>query len=375
MKQSLDRSLPRSSSSDRGAVLVWFAFLSVVFIGFGALVLDYGALLWERRQLQNAADSAALSVAGQCAFKTCTSGSVTTDAQSLVNANTADGLSTLSLCGNWAAGVSVCLPTPAGVPSGAKYVSALAQSSPSITYRLRPKIGGSSQSKVVKARATIIWGSYVQGFVVPITVSKCLIRNYLIGGDWVFPTTPIKLPLFDRSSSTCDLGGPLGNVSQAFDFINYNPPGTTGANCESVPIDLVNSDGVWVDANNGNNSKCYCELNSSGCTTSPLNSFIAPNQTSQGQRVFIPVFVAKTSGSNQQYKIDGLIAVRICAYSLAGKNINNCPESNPPTWDRGVCEHDGSNYFICGIFEKVDLRSGVIGGGGDYGSRVIKFVG
>ena len=39
--------------------------MGVVF-GFLAISVDVGGLLWERRQLQNAADAAALSLATEC---------------------------------------------------------------------------------------------------------------------------------------------------------------------------------------------------------------------------------------------------------------------------------------------------------------------
>ena len=47
----------------RGAVLVWFALLLVVLLGFAGLVIDGGLLLSAQRQAQNAADAAALAAA------------------------------------------------------------------------------------------------------------------------------------------------------------------------------------------------------------------------------------------------------------------------------------------------------------------------
>ena len=49
--------------SERGAVLPMVAVLTVAMVGMAALVIDVGALLDERRQLQNGADAAALGVA------------------------------------------------------------------------------------------------------------------------------------------------------------------------------------------------------------------------------------------------------------------------------------------------------------------------
>ena len=59
-QESCDAVSDRDDHDDRGAVLVWVALMLVVLFGFGALVIDVGALYAERRQLQNGADAAAL---------------------------------------------------------------------------------------------------------------------------------------------------------------------------------------------------------------------------------------------------------------------------------------------------------------------------
>jgi hypothetical protein len=55
------RPAPARPGRESGQVLVMFALLGVVLIGFMALALDVGIILHERRQLQNAADAAALA--------------------------------------------------------------------------------------------------------------------------------------------------------------------------------------------------------------------------------------------------------------------------------------------------------------------------
>ncbi len=93
--------------------------MGVVF-GFLAISVDVGGLLWERRQLQNAADAAALSLATECTKP----GSCTTTAGNLeayANANSNDGLSTvLSRCSVNVVGVSpVHLPGTRRGPASA----------------------------------------------------------------------------------------------------------------------------------------------------------------------------------------------------------------------------------------------------------------
>lgn len=54
---------------DRGAVATIVAafFGSMVILGCAAIAIDWGSIMWERRQVQNGADSASLAMAQQCA--------------------------------------------------------------------------------------------------------------------------------------------------------------------------------------------------------------------------------------------------------------------------------------------------------------------
>ncbi len=88
-----------SQRNERGAVGTIIAVLLSMGLVFGFLTIsvDVGGLLWERRQLQNAADAAALSLAQECGKDTnCTSAG---QLEAYANANSKDGLSTvLSKC-------------------------------------------------------------------------------------------------------------------------------------------------------------------------------------------------------------------------------------------------------------------------------------
>lgn len=57
----------RRLDDERGAVAVFVGILLVVLLGMSALVIDVGNMYWERRQLQNGADAAALALAAKCA--------------------------------------------------------------------------------------------------------------------------------------------------------------------------------------------------------------------------------------------------------------------------------------------------------------------
>lgn len=60
----------RRLDDEHGATVVFVAILLVVMFGMGALVIDVGHMFWERRQLQNGADAAALALASKCADDT-----------------------------------------------------------------------------------------------------------------------------------------------------------------------------------------------------------------------------------------------------------------------------------------------------------------
>ena len=59
-----------SRSSERGAVATIVAMLLGfgVVLGFAAISIDVGSLMWERRQVQNGADATALALAKTCAI-------------------------------------------------------------------------------------------------------------------------------------------------------------------------------------------------------------------------------------------------------------------------------------------------------------------
>lgn len=75
---------------DRGASAVLTVILLVPIFGMAAVGIDVGMLYYERAQLQNAADSAALAVATKCSVNRCPSSGNTTIASSFANGNVND---------------------------------------------------------------------------------------------------------------------------------------------------------------------------------------------------------------------------------------------------------------------------------------------
>ena len=78
---------------ERGAVgtIVGVLLAMGVVFGFLAISVDVGSLLWERRQLQNAADAAALSLATECGKPGANCTTTAGNLQAFANANSNDG--------------------------------------------------------------------------------------------------------------------------------------------------------------------------------------------------------------------------------------------------------------------------------------------
>jgi len=217
---------------DSGAVasLVAIFFGTGVLLGLGALVVDTGSLLYERRQLQSGADAAALAVAQDClksdqastlcAAPIISAGSVLVN---LAGKNAADTKSDIaSVCGsaalvlaNPAAFPTVC-PTP-GTPglvecpkttSVGKYVEVRTSTrSGDTTSTILPPIlaqtlagaGNQYSSTTVKACARAAWGKLaMHPPIIPFTPSLC---DYLkatppleVVPPAIPPAPPIMLP-------------------------------------------------------------------------------------------------------------------------------------------------------------------------------------
>jgi Flp pilus assembly protein TadG len=183
---------------ERGAVgtLVGILISMGLVFGFLAIAVDVGGLLWERRQLQNAADAAAMSLARECGSGSdCNTTPISSELATLANANSNDSLSTvLSKCAvnlpssslpNCPAPatttLSACpeLPPAFAAMSGLPYVEVRTQSlstSGSVVNNWFAGISGGSDSSTdtVRACARAAVGSPGSGSgELPITISAC----------------------------------------------------------------------------------------------------------------------------------------------------------------------------------------------------------
>ncbi|MGD9704273.1 MAG: pilus assembly protein TadG-related protein [Acidimicrobiia bacterium] len=341
---------PRIADDD-GVVLVWVAIMIVVLLGFGALVLDLGALYHERRQLQNGADAGALAVAQDCAEGDCLDESATAD--SFADKNASDGQSNIdTVCGS-GPGLSACAAPPA-LPAGVSgWVSVTTSTnnpgnggnSSQVDYLLAQILTGSS-GKTVHATAVAAWGALGKATTIPLIFSQCELAE--MGGSINPPSPPAEgtqhYIYFHGSVSVGNCpSGPSGfddPISGGFGWL-----ATSG--CQATI-----TAGGWVSDKPGNGVP-------NGCNPADW----------QNKELLIPIYDVTNglTGSNGSYHVVGFAGFRIIGYRFSGA-----------TWPNGFqCPDEPGNSGRCirGEFTRVTALDGEIGGGADLGARVITMVG
>jgi Flp pilus assembly protein TadG len=150
----------RRLTNERGAVAVIVALLMVVLLGFGALVIDTGAVFQERRELQNGADAAALAIAADCALGDCSDYDAT--AAQYADDNADDGMSAVD---------DVTFPTDRTV----QVVTSTDEGDGNfeISYKLASVLSDDFTGKHVTASATAVWGAPRRAPALPLTIGQC----------------------------------------------------------------------------------------------------------------------------------------------------------------------------------------------------------
>jgi hypothetical protein len=198
----------RGAERERGGVAVIVAVLLAggVLLGMAAFVVDVGTLYTEREELLSGADSAAQTLALDCARQSPLCGNADlTRAVTAANANAKDGLSNVDLICGSVSGVpgltscpaaapgnyTACLGTPPNngvnwievhtsteVPGGGTVLPAV------FAQTIVPGYSGST----VKACSRVAWGPATGGLAV--TVSQCEWNKYTSNGTSYAPKPP-----------------------------------------------------------------------------------------------------------------------------------------------------------------------------------------
>lgn len=336
------------SDRDRGVILVWFAAFALVILGSGALVIDYGALWSERRQLQNGADAAARAVAIDCAKTMCVQSQAT--ALNYAQLNAADSSALVRLCGR-GAGLTACAQLPPGIPVAAGYVQAVTStwnpgnsgSPDKVQFLLAPFLDALQVGRTVSASATVIWGGLNAANVLPVVISKCSFDPLWIAADGSLSIPSTQIEILANQNQSC-----LAGWTSGFDFLRDS----TGT-CGTLPVRIVLGGTELEAGSEGVLPACR-----------PVIEALKRN----GQTFVTPIVSSRTPpGSGSKYKADGFVTFQLCGYALGGGYIENSCST--------ICTGLASRIRICGTFKTLTLDSGEIANAVDYGTRVLKMVG
>jgi hypothetical protein len=342
----------RRLTGDSGAVAVIVGLLAVVLFGFGALVIDVGALYAERSELQSGADAAALAVAQDCAAGAC--GSATTTSEEYADANASDDVSGIDeVCGN-GPGLSSC-PTPRPSPPGSGYVRVTTRTEstdgghlvpPALARAIVPGYQGSE----VHAASTVAWGA--AGGVdaeLALTFSQCEYER-LTG---VSTGEPVYAPPFTSSlerivyfhdtteAGSCPAGPSGADLPGGFGWLDADD------SCSATVVD------GWVDDKTGSAASNDCKA--------ALTALL-------GKTLLIPVFDATNglTGTNGEYRIWSYVGFVLTGWRFPGSSQSSSYLGGVPCSSSQTC--------ISGFFTEAVTSGGSISDGPDQGVRVVQLV-
>jgi hypothetical protein len=330
-----------------GAVSVLVGILVVTLFGTGAMAVDVGNLYWERRQLQNGADAAALAAAQD--YATGSGGTAEQTARSFATANNTRG-AFLEEFRPTASTVTVVTRTGAIEAAG------------SLTSWLAGVIG--HDDYFARATATAAWGSPAGlASAIPVVLSHCEWEAYTVaqGGyappppyDGGYPSETVVYfhDTTESAPSECYHGPAGSDLPGGFGYLQ-----TVDNKTCVVESDTEN----WFDDSTGNSVP-------SGCKNGDFAALV-------GTVIPLPVFdrVNGLNGSNGQYEVGGYAAFYLTGYHLGGSFKHDSIVTGAPP-----CAADpttGSQRCLSGFFVEMLLPGdGVVSGGTSYGVQVIQLI-
>lgn len=291
---------------ERGATAVVFAFLAIPLLAGVALAVDVGALYFEKAQLQNGADAAALRVAVECAaveatapVQPCIVGSTAMNGTAIssagVNAN--DGAADADVAfRNNRKEVTVTTTTRTDEGDAA------------LRHPLASLIGIAPTT--VQASATAEWGPVFSGKTLALAIDQCEF-------DQFGPESPNPLTAGER-------------VLLRYDENAQKTPGCQDANGgfgwlvspdENCLVELEVDAGAGIltailDGTTGNNS------GKSGCSESLLQDLI-----SAGEPVLVPIYYdVDGTGAGTEYRVKFFASILLLDYKISGNDKVENPD-------------------------------------------------
>ena len=414
IRSNVDRQLSSNGrvggEGETGAVAMIVAILFGfgVLLGLGALVIDTGSLLYERRQLQNGADAAALAVGKDCAGNAACNPIVTgppafaatSTLTAMAGANaSSDGVTTIeSICGNSIVRTSNpslqataecptstgqlvdCPPVPSTFAS-APYIEVRTKTLNANGTNILPPIlaqtlaGGGYSGEIVRACSRVAWlpAGNPTGPVLPVTFSYCQWRattgadplaNPPVPGTFVDPPAAGQNPGYGASPNTpwppaasevtLFTQSPQHPLGSCPTWNGHIAPGTfgelTAISCNATVTDN------WVQGSNGNPAPCDLTL---------LNGL-------RGQIVNVPIFDCYTptqfdfanppvpapdcndNHPANWYHISGYAAFYLTGFNFSGSSAEG-RSIFPPDHNQQPCS--GSDRCISGWFTTTALSA------------------
>jgi hypothetical protein len=343
----------RHPDQDSGAVLIWVALMMVVLLGIGALVIDFGRIRVEDRQLQNGADAAALAVAQDCAGGECANELATAETYADLNAgDDASGVETV--CGD-DPGLSPCDQDPPAIPAGASgWVrvgtrTETPDGGDEVRFLLAP-IMGAVAGTTRHQDAVAAWGTPKSAATLPFTFAKCFYDYLVETGD---ATVIIYSKMANNSEPMCPTGPSGGTpVPGGFGWLSVEDR----VECRTEDLDV--GSGITLQGDPGANP----ELQKCDGGQSLIRPVAGVNKI-----VAIPLYgSAQGQGAPATYTVVGFAGFEIQSYNLGGQY------RYPQGW---TCPGGASARCIEGKFVDVVVGDGEIGDTQDFGARVIQMVG
>lgn len=405
--------LHRRGERGGAAMLVAVLLGGGVIMGFGAITIDVSSLMWERRQVQNGADAAALAMARACAIDPtkCVGSPALNGAglDALNNGNARDaanGFDTTAypfgLCGRGnalpacsagsTADLKQCPTLPASLASNANipYVEVHTQTKASNgsailpTWLVRTLVGGSTGT-TVKACARAAYGA--PGTTVasaPITFSMCEWRANTSNGTSYVTNDPAGIPGYGAAplppwpgAATTPTtpgreiiitlqGGPHA-PSACYNWQGHDVPGGFGYLSANGCNAAVQQDN-WIKIDTGNSSPC------------DLSPFL-------GRVIYLPVFDCTITsgstptgpppavcnagnGSNTWYHISGWAKFYLSGYKTGGsQQAGSLVSGNFPCNGGDRCI---SGWFLEGVLRDAPVAGPIAPGSPNYGGYAVQ---
>jgi len=421
VRSNVDHQLsPSGRSRESGAVasIVAILFGTGVLLGLGALVIDTGSLLYERRQLQSGADAAALSLAWTCVKAPSSAPCAAPDASALLaltalaGKNAADQRSDVAgvcgsaavvaanptggwtLCPDWQAtspppdpGLVECPKTSA---AGGKYVEVRTSTRTATSNILPPflaqmLVGGSYKGETVKACARAGYGASGPHPLLPFAFSACEWWHDTVNGTVYAPFLPAgsnkndpyehAVDLNSASDAGCDTW--QNHISPGgFGWLDYDP--TTCKLADPI-LGLAHPDAVapepkaalwWYpgDTGVGAGNQCGAKIEAAVGTVVYLPVF----QCADDDRRREPCAGNVPNGTNVWYRMQGAAAFYLTGVDITGQLSYSLP-GYPKKTAKDECKADASGNKKClyGWFlqDLVDPVSGLDGDGTDLGLK------